>query len=88
MKRPNSEVGNNLSKYWTATIYEAMGRKVALESFIKPIEMGMKCCGVALTVCNRAGDNLMIHKIIKVAKIGNVIITVTGEYTEGVYEEK
>ena len=39
MERPNSEVVNNLSKYGTAIIYEAMGRKGALESFIKSIGM-------------------------------------------------
>lgn len=88
MERPNSEAVNNLSKYGTATIYEAMGRKGALESFIKPIGMGMKCCGVALTVCNHACDNLMLHKAIEVAERGDVIIAVTGEYTEaGIWGE-
>jgi len=88
MERPNSEVVNNLSKYGTAIIYEAMGRKGALESFIKPIGMGMKCCGVALTVYNHAGDNLMLHKAIEVAERGDVIIAVTGGYTEaGIWGE-
>jgi len=88
MKRPDRKVINSLSKYGTATIYEAMGRVGALESFIKPIGVGMKCCGPALTVYNHVGDNLMLHKAIEVAESGDVIVAVTGEYTEaGIWGE-
>jgi 4-hydroxy-4-methyl-2-oxoglutarate aldolase len=72
----------------TATIHEAMGRKGALDSHIKPISRGMKLAGPAITVEAPFGDNLMLHKAIEVAGPGDVIVCNAGGGTEaGVWGE-
>lgn len=65
-----------------ATIYEASGKKGAVDYRIKPIEMGTKICGIALTVQTAPGDNLMLHKALAVAEEGDVIIATVGNAIE------
>ncbi len=62
----------------TATIHEAMGKKGAMESSIKPISNGVKICGQAITVKCCPGDNLMLVKAISMAKEGQVIVADMG----------
>lgn len=61
-----------------ATVHEAMDRTGALDRNIKPLCLGIKMCGRALTVKTHLGDNLMLHKALSMAKKGDVIIADTG----------
>jgi 4-hydroxy-4-methyl-2-oxoglutarate aldolase len=65
-----------------ATIYEAQGAIGALPVSIKPIAPGMRVAGPALTVDCAAGDNLVLHHAITVAKPGEVLVVDYKGYLE------
>lgn len=62
----------------TATVHEAMGKKGAMDSSIKPILNGTRICGQAITVKCCPGDNLMLVKAISIAGEGQVIVADMG----------
>lgn len=65
-----------------ATAHEAMGRKGALDSAIKPIRRGMRVLGPAFTCLCPPGDNLTLHAALKLAKPGDVLICAAAGFTE------
>lgn len=65
-----------------ATAHEAMGRKGALDSAIKPIRSGMRVLGPAFTCVCPPGDNLTLHAALKLAKAGDVIVCAAAGFTE------
>lgn len=67
----------------SATVHEAMGRRGALHSSIKPLCSGMRACGLAVTVKCQAGDNLMLLKALDMAEPGDVLVADMGGLTEG-----
>lgn len=71
-----------------ALLHEAMGKRGALSSCIKAAYAGAKVCGFALPIRCIAGDNLMLHKAISVARAGDVMIATVGGFREaGVWGE-
>ncbi len=66
----------------SASINEVMATNHAMSNDIRPVWPGMRCCGVALTVCSRPGDNLMLHKAISMGQPGDVIVIDCGDYAE------
>lgn len=80
--RPSESLIKAYNGIASATIHEAMGRKGAIDSRIKPIYNGMKVCGSALTCKCQVGDNLTLHAAIHIAQPGDVIIASVGQYTE------
>ncbi|WSQ14689.1 DUF1932 domain-containing protein [Streptomyces sp. NBC_01231] len=62
----------------TANIGDAVDRLALLDSGVRPLWPGARAIGRALTVWTRAGDNQAIHKAIKVAAPGDLIV-VNGE---------
>ena len=66
----------------SASINEVMATNHAMSNVIRPVWPGMRCCGVALTVCSRPGDNLMLHKAISMGQPGDVIVIDCGDYDE------
>jgi 4-hydroxy-4-methyl-2-oxoglutarate aldolase len=81
-ERPSADVVERLSKFSSATIHEAQGRKGALNSKIKPIDREMSFCGPAVTVRCAPQDNLMLQVAIHYAQSGDVVLVGTGEYEE------
>jgi 4-hydroxy-4-methyl-2-oxoglutarate aldolase len=71
-----------LRQYPTATLCEAYSGKGALPHNIKPIRLGMKICGPALTVTAHPGDNLIVHKAIYEARPGDVLFVATASFLE------
>ncbi|MFG1432994.1 4-carboxy-4-hydroxy-2-oxoadipate aldolase/oxaloacetate decarboxylase [Xanthobacter sp. V2C-8] len=65
-----------------ATAHEAMGRKGALDSAIKPIRSGMKVLGTAFTCSCPPGDNLTLHAALKLAQPGDVLVAAAAGFTE------
>lgn len=61
-----------------ATVHEAMGKRGAMTSEIKPIARGSRACGRALTVKCHSGDNLMLIKAISMAQPGDCIVADMG----------
>jgi len=66
----------------SATAHEAMGRRNALHSAIKPIRLGMRLLGRAFTCRCDANDNLTLHAALKLAQAGDVLVCDGGCYTE------
>lgn len=72
----------------SATVHEAMGKRGAMNTSIKPISRGMKMCGRAVTVRCHAGDNIMLIKAISMAKSNDVIVCDMGRLVnEGPFGE-
>jgi 4-hydroxy-4-methyl-2-oxoglutarate aldolase len=65
-----------------ATLHEAQGRKGALASRIKPIDVHMKLCGPAFTVRCARGDNLALHYAVSVAPAGSILVVDAEGFTE------
>jgi 4-hydroxy-4-methyl-2-oxoglutarate aldolase len=80
--RPAEDAIQRLSKFSSATIHEAQGRKGALSSKIKPIDRSMSFCGPAVTVVCAPRDNLMLQVAIHYARKGDVVLVSAGEYKE------
>jgi 4-hydroxy-4-methyl-2-oxoglutarate aldolase len=83
IRRPDSELIKAFSEQTSATVHEAMGKRGAMHSSIRPIYSGMRLCGPAVTVKSQAGDNLMLHKALYMAKRGDVLVADMGQLTEG-----
>jgi 4-hydroxy-4-methyl-2-oxoglutarate aldolase len=80
--RPSEDAIQRLSKFSSATVHEAQGRKGALSSKIKPIDRSMTFCGPAVTVVCAPRDNLMLQVAIHYAQKGDVVLVSAGEYEE------
>jgi len=57
-----------------ASVSDTMSRMSAGGPTLRPLHAGGSLAGPALTVKTRAGDNLMIHKALKLAEPGDVIV--------------
>jgi len=82
IQKPARELIEEFREISVATVYEASGRRGAIDFRIKPVEKGFKLCGTALTVQCAPGDNLMLHKALEVAEEGDVIVASVGGATE------
>jgi len=70
------------AKVAAATAHEAMGRRGALDSQIKPVRLGMRLLGRAFTCISPANDNLTIHAALKMAKPGDILVCASDGFTE------
>jgi 4-hydroxy-4-methyl-2-oxoglutarate aldolase len=82
IQRPETAILALFREQSAATIHEAMGRRGAMDSRIKPIYSGMKVCGPAVTVRCQVGDNLMLLKALYVAKPGDILVVDSGSFSE------
>jgi regulator of RNase E activity RraA len=68
-------------------VADAMGRFHFMDPGIVS-RTGLPVCGVAVTVSARPGDNLMIHKALEVATLGDVVVVSTnGNTSSAVFGE-
>jgi 4-hydroxy-4-methyl-2-oxoglutarate aldolase len=73
-----------LSKFGTATIHEALGQIGNLPYQIKPLQKDMKICGPAYPVKCKAFMNVNLHKAYAYANRGDVIVAdCSGGYEAG-----
>jgi RraA family protein len=61
-----------------ANVSDVMSRMSAGGPRLRPLHAGRMLAGPALTVKTRPGDNLMVHKALKVAEPGDVIVVDAG----------
>ena len=80
--RPSQELLEAFSKLQPAAIHEAMGKRGALNSDIRPAWFGAHLCGSALTIKAAPGDNLMLHKAVSIAQPGDVLVVDMDGFTE------
>lgn len=91
MSEPSSlsqELIDKIGSFSAATIHEAMGKRGALPSAIKPLSPGMTLFGSAYTIHSMPGDNLLLHRAIASASEGDVLVAdVSGFYEAGYWGE-
>jgi 4-hydroxy-4-methyl-2-oxoglutarate aldolase len=63
-----------LSRYGVATVHEAMGRVGLMKPIMRPIYVGARFCGPAVTVLLHPGDNWMMHVAAEQIQPGDVVV--------------
>jgi 4-hydroxy-4-methyl-2-oxoglutarate aldolase len=77
-----------LSEYGVATVHEALGRTGFLGPQLRPVHLGSRIGGTAVTVLCWPGDNLMIHAAIEQCGPGDVlVVTTTSPCSDGMFGE-
>lgn len=77
-----------LSGYGVATVHEALGRVGYLGPRLRPVHLGSRIGGTAVTVLCWPGDNLMIHAAVEQCRPGDVlVVTTTSPCTDGLFGE-
>ena len=69
------ELIRQLTEFDAATLYEAAGQRGMVDPVIKPMWLGAKVCGPAVTVSCPPRDNLMLHHAVAMAEPGSVLVT-------------
>ena len=82
-----AEVGA-LAAFGVATVHEAVGRTGYLGPGIRPVHLGSRIGGTAVTVACWPGDNLMIHAAVEQCQPGDLlVVTTTSPSTDGFFGE-
>jgi 4-hydroxy-4-methyl-2-oxoglutarate aldolase len=77
-----------LAELGAATVHEAMGRTGYLGPAIRPVYLGSRIGGPAVTVVCWPGDNLMIHAAVEQCRPGDIlVVTTTSPSTDGAFGE-
>jgi 4-hydroxy-4-methyl-2-oxoglutarate aldolase len=88
LKKNRSELLARVDYFSVATLYEAAGKRGAMDPYIKPIASGMRVCGPAVTVQTVPGDNLTLHMALRLLSEGEVLLVSTGgSMTAGIWGE-
>ncbi|MFG2015262.1 4-carboxy-4-hydroxy-2-oxoadipate aldolase/oxaloacetate decarboxylase [Actinomadura geliboluensis] len=86
--RADAAAVDALAGYGVATVHEAMGRTGYLGPSIRPVHLGSRIAGTAVTVLAWPGDNLMIHVAVEQCRPGDVLaVTTTSPSTDGMFGE-
>jgi 4-hydroxy-4-methyl-2-oxoglutarate aldolase len=79
---------DELASFGVATVHEAAGRTGYLGPAIRPVHLGARIGGTAVTVLCWPGDNLMIHAAVEQCRAGDVlVVTMTSPNTDGSFGE-
>jgi 4-hydroxy-4-methyl-2-oxoglutarate aldolase len=82
-----NEVGE-LAAFGVATVHEAIGRTGYLGPSIRPVHLGSRIGGTAVTVVCWPGDNLMVHAAVEQCQPGDIlVVTTTSPSTDGFFGE-
>jgi 4-hydroxy-4-methyl-2-oxoglutarate aldolase len=76
---PRADAGEvaALADFGVATVHEAIGRTGYLGPSIRPVYLGSRIGGTAVTVVCWPGDNLMIHAAVEQCEPGDVLVVTT-----------
>ncbi|TDC71028.1 4-carboxy-4-hydroxy-2-oxoadipate aldolase/oxaloacetate decarboxylase [Actinomadura sp. GC306] len=86
--RADAAAVDALAGFGVATVHEAMGRTGYLGPSIRPVHLGSRIGGTAVTVLSWPGDNLMIHVAVEQCRPGDVlVVTTTSPSTDGMFGE-
>jgi regulator of RNase E activity RraA len=73
-ERVSPEVVKKASTFAASILADVAGRRGTLDGRIQPVSPDMRLAGPAFTIEVRAGDNLMIHAAISMAKPGDILV--------------
>lgn len=76
-RRPDESLLNAFGNASSAQVADSMCRLGAMDVGIRPIWPSPRVIGAALTVWCHAGDNLMLHKAISLAKSEDIVVVNT-----------
>ncbi|GHF47344.1 4-hydroxy-4-methyl-2-oxoglutarate aldolase [Amycolatopsis bartoniae] len=86
--RAEIEKVDKLAEYGVATVHEALGRVGFLGPQLRPVHLGSRVGGTAVTVLSWPGDNLMIHAAVEQCRPGDLlVVTTTSPSTDGMFGE-
>lgn len=78
IERPPRELIDQFRQFGTPDISDMLNRMYAMNNNIHDLTGGGPICGPACTVKVFPGDNLMVHKVLDVAKPGDVVVVDAG----------
>jgi len=79
---------DELTSFGVATVHEASGRTGYLGPGIRPVYLGSRTGGTAVTAVCWPGDNLMIHAAVEQCQDGDIlVVTTTSPSTDGSFGE-
>lgn len=87
---PRADPGDvaRLAEYGVATVHEAIGRTGYLGPAIRPVYLGSRVGGTAVTVVCWPGDNLMVHAAVEQCRPGDIlVVTTTSPSSDGAFGE-
>ena len=86
IERADAAAVEQLSRFGSATVHEAMGRIGLTKPYLRPIYAGAHACGTAVTVLLQPGDNWMMHVAAEQLKPGDVVVAAcTADNTDGFF---
>ncbi len=86
IQRADRAAVEQLSRFGSATVHEAMGRVGLMKPYMRPIYTGAQLCGTAVTVLLHPGDNWMMHVAAEQIREGDVVVAAcTAESTDGFF---
>jgi 4-hydroxy-4-methyl-2-oxoglutarate aldolase len=86
--RTDASLLAGLAELGVSTVHEADQRRGALDPAIRPIQVGARIAGSAVTVLCPPGDNLMVHAAVEACRAGDIlVVTTTSPSTDGMIGE-
>ncbi len=86
--RANLAAVDELASFGVSTVHEAAGRTGYLGPAIRPVYLGARTGGTAVTVVCWPGDNLMIHAAVEQCQTGDIlVVTTTSPNMDGSFGE-
>ncbi len=84
--RADRAATDQLARYGSATVHEAMGRVGLMKPYMRPVYSGARVSGTAVTVLMHPGDNWMMHVVAEQIQPGDVVVAaITAECTDGYF---
>ena len=77
---------DQLGRFGSATVHEAMGRLGLMKPYMRPIYAGAQACATAVTVLLQPGDNWMMHVAAEQIQPGDIVVAAcTADNTDGFF---
>ena len=88
IQRADARIADELARFGSATVHEAMGRTGVMKHYMRPIYPGAQVSGTAVTVLMPPHDNWMLHVAAEQLQPGDIVVaTVTSPSTDGFFGE-